>query len=137
MKKYSIVIVENDEDEQFFMKEGFDAAGLFEIKAQLRNGDELLEWLKENETLLPDLVLSDLNMPGKNGYDILDELKANPAYTHLPIIITSTSSAQTIIDKCRQKGAAEYMIKPDTFVEYEPFVVRLHGVVTSKQLVKT
>ena len=136
MKKYTIVIVENDEDEQLFMKEGFDAAGLFEIKAQLRNGDELLEWLKENSTLLPELVLSDLNMPGKNGYDILDELKSNPAYAHLPIIITSTSSAQTIIDKCLKKGAAEYMVKPDTFVEYEPFVKRLHQVVTDKQLVK-
>jgi len=137
MKKYTIVIVDNDEDEQFFMKEGFDAADLFQIKAQLRNGDLLLEWLEENKAVLPDLVLSDLNMPGKNGYDILDELKANPAYAHLPVIITSTSSAPTIIDKCLQKGAAEYMVKPDTFVEYEPFVKKLHQVIIDKQLVKS
>ncbi len=136
MKKYNIVIVENDEDEQFFMKEGFDAAGLFHIVAQLRNGDTLLEWLQRHHESLPDLVLSDLNMPGKNGYDILDELKANPAYAHLPVIITSTSSAPSIIEKCMQKGAAEYMVKPDTFVEYEPFVKRLHRVVVDKQLVK-
>ncbi len=136
MKKYNIVIVENDEDEQLFMKEGFDAAGLFHIVAQLRNGDTLLEWLQRHNGSLPDLVLSDLNMPGKNGYDILDELKANPVYAHLPIIITSTSSAQSIIDKCMQKGAAEYMVKPDTFVEYEPFVKKLHEIVVDKQLVK-
>lgn len=136
MKKYRIVIVENDEDEQYFMKEGFDAAGLFHIMAQLHNGDHLLQWLADIDEPLPDLVLTDLNMPGKNGYDILDELKANPAYAHLPIIITSTSAAPSIIDKCLQKGAADYMVKPDTFVEYEPFVKKLYNLITEKELLK-
>ncbi|HWJ90446.1 MAG TPA: hypothetical protein VNR87_05005, partial [Flavisolibacter sp.] len=62
MKKYKIIIVENDEDERFFMKEGFDASGMFEIIAQMINGDALLEWLEENPGTLPDVILSDLNM---------------------------------------------------------------------------
>lgn len=78
MKKYKIVIVENDEDEQFFMKEGFDSANLFQIKEQLKNGDELFEWLEEHENDLPDVILTDLNMPGKNGYDIIETVKSNP-----------------------------------------------------------
>ena len=41
MRKFKIIIVENDEDEQLFMKEGFDAADLFEIIAQAKNGDTL------------------------------------------------------------------------------------------------
>ena len=67
MKKYKIIIVENDEDEQMFMKEGFDSAGLFDIVGQVKNGDTLFEWLDENKNALPDIILSDLNMPGKNG----------------------------------------------------------------------
>ena len=136
MKKYKIIIVENDEDEQLFMKEGFDATSLFEINAQLKNGDALLEWLSENPQNLPDVVLSDLNMPGKNGYDVINELKNNPSYSHIPVIITSTSSTKTIIDKCLALGAADYVIKPDTFVEYVPYVKSLHTIIEEKQLIK-
>ena len=136
MKKYRIVIVENDEDEQEFMKEAFDRAGLFQVLALLNNGDHLFEWLEQNSSNLPEMVLSDLNMPGKNGYDIITEMKNNPAYAHLPVIITSTSSTRTIIDKCLALGAADYVVKPDTFIEYAPFVKRLHSLVESKQLIR-
>lgn len=136
MKKYKIIIVENDEDEQLFMKEGFDATELFDIIAQLKNGDALLEWLSDNPQNLPDVVLSDLNMPGKNGYDVINEIKNNPSYCHIPVIITSTSSTKTIIDKCLALGASDYAIKPDTFVEYVPYVKNLYKRIEEKQLVK-
>lgn len=136
MKKYKIVLVENDEDEQVFMKEGFDAAGLFEIVAQVRNGDTLFEWLNENKNSLPDVILSDLNMPGKNGYDVINEIKTSPVYMHIPVVITSTSSTKTIIEKCLASGAADYVVKPETFVEYVPYVQNLYRRIEEKQLVK-
>ena len=136
MKKYKIIIVENDEDEQFFMKEGFAATGLFQVIAMLKNGNELMEWLEQHPLLLPDLVLSDLNMPGKNGYDIIDEIRAHPVYSAIPVVITSTSSTPTIIDKCLARGAADYVVKPDTFIEYATYVERLHQRIGEKQLVK-
>ena len=136
MKKYRIIIVENDEDEQLFMKEGFDAAGLFDIVAQVKNGNTLLEWLNENKNALPDVILSDLNMPGKNGYDVINEVKANPLYAHIPVLITSTSSTKTIIEKCMAQGAADYIVKPETFVEYVPYVESLYKRIEEKQLVK-
>lgn len=136
MKKYKIIIVENDEDEQLFMKEGFDATDLFNIIAQIKNGDALMDWMQDNPQNLPDVVLSDLNMPGKNGYDVINDFKTNPSYSHIPVIITSTSSTKTIIDKCLSLGAADYLIKPDTFVEYVPYVKNLYKVIQEKQLVK-
>lgn len=136
MKKYKIVIVENDEDEQLFMKEGFDSAGLFEIVGQVKNGDTLFEWLDENKNALPDVILSDLNMPGKNGYDVINEVKSNPRYSHIPVVITSTSSTKTIIDRCISFGAADYIVKPETFVEYVSYVKNLYTRIEEKQLVK-
>lgn len=136
MKKYKLLIVENDEDEQLFMKEGFDAVGLFNIIAQLKNGDVLLEWLEQNKQNLPDVILSDLNMPGKNGYDIITDIKSNPEYAHIPVIITSTSSTKMTIDKCLTLGAADYLVKPDTFVVYEPFAKQLYQLIDNKELVK-
>jgi CheY-like chemotaxis protein len=136
MKKYTIIIVENDEDEQFFMKEGFDGEGLFEILAQVDSGDELSEWLDQHPDTMPDVILSDLNMPGKNGYDVIADMKSNEAYAHIPVIITSTSSTRLTIDRCMALGAAHYMVKPETFTAYGPFVRQLYQLLTEKQLVK-
>ena len=136
MKTYNIVIVENDEDEQEFMKEGFDAVGLFNVIAQVRNGDHLLDWLAEHRESRPDIILSDLNMPGKNGYDIILDIKSSRDWSNLPVIITSTSSTKTIIDKCLALGAADYIVKPETFIEYVPYVKNLYQCIVEKQLVK-
>lgn len=132
MKKYKIIIVENDEDERLFMKEGFETAGGFDIVAQVNNGDHLLEWLEENKNHLPDLILSDLNMPGKNGYDIIKEIRNHPQWSHLPVVITSTSSTKTIMDKCLAQGASDYVVKPETFVQYVPFVKNLYKRIEEK-----
>ncbi|HEY6954718.1 MAG TPA: response regulator [Flavisolibacter sp.] len=136
MKRYKIIIVENDEDEQLFMKEGFETANLFEVIAVVLNGDTLFEWLTQNVNSLPDIILSDLNMPGKNGYDVIKEVKSNPLYSHIPVVITSTSSTRTIMEKCITAGASEYIVKPETFIEYVPYVKDLYNRVEEKQLVK-
>lgn len=136
MNKQKIVIVENDEDEQFFMREAFENSGLFDIVAIVKNGDTLLEWLVGNSSSLPDVILSDLNMPGKNGYDILEDLGANPVYSNIPVVITSTSSTKNTVDKVMSLGAADYMAKPDTFIEYDPFAKRLHAIIGTKQPAK-
>lgn len=136
MTKYKIVIVENDEDEQFFMKEGFSAADLFDILGQAKNGEDLFDWLQANRETLPDVILSDLNMPGMNGYDIINAIRTNPVYSHIPVIITSTSSTRSIMEKCLAIGAADYLVKPDTFIDYIPYVKKLHKIIQDKELVK-
>lgn len=136
MKRYKIIIVENDEDEQMFMKHGFDSSELFEVLAQPKNGDVLFEWLASHPSNLPDLILSDLNMPGKNGYDIISAITSSDIYKHIPVIITSTSSTKSIIDKCIEKGATDYLVKPDTFIQYEPYARNLHRLIEERHLVK-
>ena len=103
------------------------------IIAEASDAEELLKKAFQDKW---DLVISDLNMPGKNGYDVISDVKANPSYSHIPVIITSTSSTRTIIDKCLALGAADYIVKPETFVEYVPYVKKLHRLIEEKQLVK-
>ena len=137
MNSYNIIIVENDEDEREFMKAGFDSfPELFRIQAQVINGDDLLDWMNNHQNELPDIVLSDLNMPGKNGYEIIEAFKENPRWSHIPVVITSTSSTPTIINKCMAAGAADYVVKPDTFIEYGPYIKHFYGRIKEKNLVK-
>lgn len=124
MNKPNIIIVENDIDEQLFIQEGFAESGLFHILAVAKNGEELFEQLQEKEPL-PDLILSDLNMPGKNGYDILKEIKADERLAHIPVVITSTSSIAPVIDKCLSLGACCFLQKPELFIEYATFAQKL------------
>ncbi|MEO6286884.1 MAG: response regulator [Dyadobacter sp.] len=126
MKKYKLVIVENDDDERFFMKEEFKAFGAFDILGEFVNGDTLFEWLDQSPAELPDIILSDLNMPGKNGYDIVSMITSDQEYEQIKVIITSTSPVIAVREKCLSLGASEYLIKPELFVDYGPFVKELY-----------
>lgn len=136
MRKVKIVIVENDRDEQDFMEEGFHNSGLYEILSLVRNGDELFEYLENESHELPEVILSDLNMPGKNGYDIISEVRSNIRYKNIPVIITSTSSSREFIKKCMNLGASLFLVKPDTFNEYKEFAHNLFQQIQEKKLIK-
>lgn len=120
MKKYKLAIVENDEDERFFMVDAFSAFAGFEIVGEFGNGNQLLDWLSAGPQVMPELILLDLNMPGKNGYDVISE--ATSKFPGLKVVITSTSSVTSIRERCLGLGAFAFLIKPDVFIAYENYV---------------
>lgn len=123
----TLAIVENDEDERFFMAEAFGAFSGFEIVGEFGNGDQLLEWLANKPRQQPQLIITDLNMPGKNGYDIITEVHATRP--EIRVIATSTSSIDATREKCLRLGAREFLIKPDVFTEYKGFVNQVFNMV--------
>ncbi|WP_439556098.1 response regulator, partial [Dyadobacter sp.] len=128
MKKYKLAIVENDEDERFFMADAFNAFNGFDIIGEFSNGDQLFEWLNGRPDTLPELILSDLNMPGKNGYDVITGIKAN--FPQIPVIITSTSSVSSTREKCVGLGARDFMVKPDIFIAYDRYAENLYKLIS-------
>lgn len=129
MKKLKILIVENDEDEQEFVKEAFEESGLFEVTGMAENGDALIDLINAGNCDLPDIILSDLNMHGKNGYDVLQYMKSNTSFHHIPVIIMSTSLTDNVVKKCMDMGAHQYMVKPDTFKDYNKFAKDIYDSV--------
>ena len=79
------------------------------------------------------MILSDLNMPGKNGYDILELMQISPTFQRIPVMITSTSSSRDAADKCLRMGAAAYLVKPDTFLEYALYAQKLSDLFHTKR----
>jgi CheY-like chemotaxis protein len=126
MRKLKVVLVDNDPDEIEFMQEGFNSSGFFEVAGVAANGDELLENILKPGQPLPDIIVSDLNMPGKNGLDILQVVRASAVWAHIKVVIVSTSSAQSFVSQCMKAGADLYLTKPPTFLEYEAFARELH-----------
>jgi DNA-binding NarL/FixJ family response regulator len=120
MRKYRLAIVENDEDERFFMLDAFRAFAGFEILGEFGNGNQLLDWLSAGPQVMPELILSDLNMPGKNGYDVISETMDR--FPGIKVVITSTSPVTSVREKCLGLGAFAFLLKPDVFIAYENYV---------------
>jgi chemotaxis family two-component system response regulator Rcp1 len=81
-----------------------------------RDGVEAIEFLRREVQSanggLPDLVLLDINMPKKNGFEVLAELKSDPVLRKLPVVVFSTSDSQEYVDRAYDQGANTFITKP-------------------------
>lgn len=109
-----IFYTDDDEDDRLVFSDALqEVAGDFEVATQ-RNGDELMQMLK-NPPPHPSLVFLDLNMPLRNGYTLLKEIREKEGMTALPVVIFSTSNDEESISTSRQLGASLYVPKPASF----------------------
>ena len=121
MKMEKVFLVDNDEDELLFMRMAFESTGLFTVMASVSNSEELFALLKNSREDLPDLIISDLNMPRKNGIDIVKEIQNQPVFSHIRVIILSISASKLFMQIVLDAGAYAYFAKPEKFNDYVPF----------------
>ncbi|KKU10192.1 MAG: Phosphate regulon transcriptional regulatory protein PhoB [Parcubacteria group bacterium GW2011_GWB1_46_8] len=84
-----------------FQKENFEVVQAF-------SGTEALKKLEE---ISPDLVLLDLILPNKNGFEVLEEVSQNPQWRTIPVIIVSNLGQESDIERGKQFGAMDYYVK--------------------------
>lgn len=125
-RKIRMFVVEDNEDERLFMKEGFIQTGLYEIAGEAENGNEMMRLLSQPSFVLPDIILSDLNMPGRNGYEVILDIKTTSSLSHIPVIILTTAPFSPYAERCKKLGASAYYTKPDTFLEYKEFAEKMY-----------
>ncbi|MGB9081996.1 MAG: response regulator [Desulfuromonadaceae bacterium] len=85
-----------------------EALGDFHI-VEASSGFEALRLLPRDHV---DLILTDVNMPDINGLELIRYLRANPNYKNIPVFIISTEGSAKDIEKGKQLGADEYLVKP-------------------------
>lgn len=116
-----IIVAEDDSDDRLLIRDAFTEGGGHCRMAFVNDGNELLAHLNgladNRDAVLPDLILLDLNMPGKDGRATLRALKANPATSHIPAIMLTTSHQQEDVASCYALGASSYIVKPVTYSE--------------------
>jgi CheY-like chemotaxis protein len=112
---YSILIVDDDADDREILRDAFMAHNNRPQYVFLEDGESLLNYLYENESALPSLILMDLNMPGMDGREALKEIKTNEKLQHIPTVIFTTSSSQRDKQITYRLGANCFITKPDTF----------------------
>lgn len=82
------------------------------------NGNQLLVAVK-NPPPSPQIIFLDLNMPGKDGFEVLKELKNSEEYKNIPVVIFSTSNDQNNIIRSKELGANLYITKPNSFAKFQ------------------
>ena len=105
-----ILCVEDNDDNLFLLHRRLTRAG-FEIKIAV-NGAEGVDWAK---TLLPDLIVMDLNLPGLDGWEATRRLKGQPETKHIPIIVLTAHTMEKNREKAFAAGCDAFESKPVDF----------------------
>jgi len=118
----TILMADDDEDDCMLAHEALAESRLANDLHFVRDGEELMDYLYRRGKYVdsrssprPGLILLDLNMPKKDGREALKEIKADPSFRQIPIVVLTTSKAEEDIYRSYDLGANSFITKPVTF----------------------
>lgn len=110
-----ITLADDDEDDRLLFTDAFEELKINTVVSTFNNGQFLMDFLNNPESVLPHIIFLDLNMPIKNGIECLKEIKQNERLKNIAIAIYSTSSSDDDIENTFVLGANVYIKKPADF----------------------
>jgi CheY-like chemotaxis protein len=122
IKQLNILLADDDMDDCNFFKQALEALPIPTHLKTVHDGEQLMAYLLGKVETLPDVLFLDLNMPRKNGFECLTEIKDNTQLKHIPVVIFSTSFPKNIIDKAFKLGANVYVRKPGDFAQLKQVI---------------
>ena len=107
---HTIWIVDDDEDDRYFLTQALQSLFPNVLIKEITDGDQVMAALAET-AVLPNLILLDLNMTRKSGFEILSELRSSPAYENLRIVVLTTSDSPQDKNRSLSLGADDFLTK--------------------------
>jgi CheY-like chemotaxis protein len=120
MKSIHILLVEDNEGDILLTTESLEESKIINKITVIKDGSAAIEYFKElkEDSNKPDLVLLDINLPKKNGQEVLLYIKQHPLHSSTPVIMLTTSSAERDILLAYQNNANCYITKPVEIGEF-------------------
>jgi len=120
MNEIAILIAEDDADDRYLLQAAFDENGYEDKLCFVENGLELIDYLHQWRAgkpgyERPSFIMLDLNMPRKDGREVLTELKNDDLLRTIPVIVFSTTNNEQEMKRCYDAGANSYITKPNSF----------------------
>jgi CheY-like chemotaxis protein len=141
IENQTILLVDDSENDRMFMRIAFKKASFNWPIQEVHDGDEAIAYLKGNGSFndrgkfpLPTLMLLDLNMPKKNGFDVLEWVRAQNQLKHLHIIVMTASTRPDDVRKAYQLGANSFLVKPVAIEDLVKIVGCMHDWLQMSQL---
>ena len=117
LKQMNILLADDDIDDCNFFKKALEVVPISTNLKIVTDGEHLMEYLYENIEQLPHVLFLDVNMPRKNGFECLSEIKQNKKMEDLPVVMFSTSKSPDKINIFFKTGADIYIRKPSNFAQ--------------------
>ncbi|MBI5741109.1 MAG: response regulator [Nitrospirae bacterium] len=121
-RSITILMADDDEDDRLMAEEALKEARLLNPIRFVKDGEELLDYLYfrgeysgNGNAPRPGLILLDLNMPKKDGREVLREIKEDTELRQIPVVVLTTSSAEEDIYRTYNLGVNSYITKPVAF----------------------
>jgi CheY-like chemotaxis protein len=115
-------MAEDDPDDRALAREALEEAQLPHRLLFVPDGEELMDYLRRHgnyaepaQSPRPGIILLDLNMPKKDGREVIREMKSDQDLKHIPIVVLTTSKAEEDILRAYDLGVSSFIIKPVTF----------------------
>lgn len=115
-------MADDDHEDREFAREAFEESRLANDFRTVGDGVELLEYLRREGAYSepgaaprPGLILLDLQMPRMDGFQTLEQIRSDPSFTRIPVVVMTTSGADEDIARSYDAGANSYVRKPVTF----------------------
>lgn len=128
-KQIEVLLVEDNQGDIRLMREVLKDSKVQNYLHVVNDGEEAMLFLRRQGKYSgvpePDLMLLDLNLPGKDGREVLAEVKQDPRLKHIPVVIVTTSSAEEDILKSYGLHANCYVTKP---VNFDQFIKVVHSI---------
>ena len=116
MVPIEVLIIDDNPADIRLVKEAIKDGRLIINLTSAEDGMEAMAYLRKEakytSTTTPDLILLDLNMPIKNGFEVLDEIKQDPELKRIPVIIMTISKSEEDVLKSYNLNANAYIVKP-------------------------
>ena len=129
LRVINVLLVEDDPGDVLMTREAFKDYKIANNLSVVTNGEDALAFLRRtghySDAPTPDLVLLDLNLPRRNGRDVLRDVKSDPSLRHIPIVVLTTSDAEEDVLASYQLHANAYVRKP---VDFEQFVAAVRSI---------
>jgi CheY-like chemotaxis protein len=113
-----IVLVEDDPADVYLLEKALSARHIAYELTRFEDGEEAVKALGKQGGPVPDLILVDLNLPRKDGFDVLRSIRSRPALVGIPIGVFTSSEAPADRNRIKLMGAERYIRKPPTLPEF-------------------
>jgi len=128
----NILLADDDIDDYNFFKTALNELPVPTKLKAVQDGQQLMELLADETYELPNVLFLDINMPRKNGFECLAEIKRNARLKDLPVIIFSTSNSRDNMTSAFKNGAHVYIHKPANFEQLKELIYHALPLATDK-----
>lgn len=129
MKPVHILLVEDNEGDILLTSEALEEGRILNKISVARDGKAAIDFLSKTGAYVdaesPDLILLDINLPKKNGFEVLEFVKTNPELRHIPVIMLTTSSSMRDVEQSYRNYANCYITKPIEVTEFMDAISRI------------